>query len=84
MSNDSEPAGRQEADGQRADNPSLRDVIFAIGAFAAFIVFTSILAVLFIWFAQTIGWWEVTASAGAEGVMPELSAGSRVRAAGPS
>jgi hypothetical protein len=83
MRDDGDPVGRGQADGEEADNHALRDELFAIAAFALVVVVTSALAILFIWLAQAVGWWEVPASADAESVTAELLPSSlRLRAAG--
>jgi hypothetical protein len=82
---DGEPVGREQADRVKADTHALRHALIAAAAFGLVVVVTSILAILFIWLAQAIGWWEISASAATESLTAELlPSGLHHRAAGAS
>lgn len=81
MHNDGEPMSRGQVDRKKADARALRNALFGVALFTVVVLVNGILAILFIGFAQAIGWWEVSASEGAESAVTELSSRLRLRAA---
>jgi hypothetical protein len=76
-----EPVSRGRLDRKAAEARALQNALFAVGLFAGIVLVNGILALLFIGFAQAIGWWDVSTSEGAETATTELASRLRLRAA---
>ena len=81
MRDDGEPISRGQLDRKAAEARALRNALFAVGLFTGVVLVNGILAILLIELFQAIGWWEVSASEGAQSATTELSGRLRVRAA---
>ena len=73
MRDDGEPISHGQLDRRAAEARALRDALFAVALFTGVVLINGILAILLIELFQTIGWWEVSASAGAQTASTELS-----------
>lgn len=67
MRDDGEPISRGQLDRRAAEIKALRDSLFAAAYFGGVILINGILAILLIEFFQSIGWWEIHPTGGAEG-----------------
>lgn len=64
---DGEPIIRGQLDRCSVEIRALRDSLFAVGFFGGVVLINGILAILLIEFFQSIGWWEIQSTGGAEG-----------------
>lgn len=77
-----EPLSRGRSDRRNGDAPAFRDALLGVALFGLVVLVNAILAILFIGWAQAVGWWEVSLSDGAERAATELSSRLHLRAAG--
>jgi hypothetical protein len=67
MREDGEPISRRQLDRRAAEIKALRDSLFVAAFFGGVVLINGILAILLIEFLQSIGWWEIPSTGGAEG-----------------
>ena len=67
MRDDGEPISRGQLDRRAAETRALRDSLFAAAFIGGVVLINGILAILLIEFLQSIGWWEIQPTGGAEG-----------------
>jgi hypothetical protein len=80
-----EPISRGQLDRRAAEARALRNALIGVALFTGVVLVNGILFILLIELLQTIGWWQVPASEGAQDAGTELSARlrGRVATAGP-